>query len=447
MAHNYKMTRALNAARLFVSVDDVERGLACSCTCIDCGSRLVAKKGGFKAKNFAHSPDDAKAKMCNWSYETDLHIIAKEVIRKSKILSIPMGLNDYQNMVLNFDEVEEEKTLDESKRRPDITAYFNGETIHVEIAVSNPCDKEKVISLRKQNLNVLEVYLDDFVPSSDIITFDEVKKHIYQAYKKWLCICPSGYIGSLINEHERAYLRDLIEKRKTVEVQVAEIENKLEMAEGKLSEKLVTIEQNDYYLQTLQRKNDAFIEGLKRNNETYQQQLNQEIESLKEDLYWLNQGKSKLTREKEYNYEQQRTQALNDAQAQFNSEKDYLEQQFFAMLESDKAVIYESLTITKASLTQYEADLDRVKSEYESVSNSLKALKGEESLLAKQKVFIDLANQDLATRGRKYQTIAHNLSRITPDLRAITSRAGMPFPFDENIIDELEKPVNVQSES
>lgn len=437
MAHNFKMTRALNGASLFVSVYDVERGLACNCTCIDCGSRLVAKKGEFKAEHFAHSPDDAKAKLCKWSYETDLHIIAKEVIRKSKTLSIPLGLNEYQTMVLNFDDVEEEQTLDESRLRPDITAVYEGETIHVEIAVSNPCDKDKVISLRKQNLNVLEVYLDDFAPSSDIITFEEVEKHIAQAHKKWLCICPSGYIGSLINEHEKAYLRNLMTERQRILLEVVEAKKELAEMDGKLKQKKVTHAENEMYREKLHHQ-----------NEVYKAQLNQESENLKEEVYWLHQSKSKLIQEAEYKSEQIRTQAHNAAQAQFNSEKDYLKQQYFAQLEFDKKAIDKNLIQTKQSLLQYQADLEKVKVELESSANKLKILESSESLfleressLSQRECAIQEAKKVLSKREVRFQTLAHNLTRITPELRKITSRHGMAFPFDENIINELNKPI------
>lgn len=37
-----------------VTVDEVEQGLACGCSCIECGGRLVARRGEVRAPHFAH---------------------------------------------------------------------------------------------------------------------------------------------------------------------------------------------------------------------------------------------------------------------------------------------------------------------------------------------------------------------------------------------------------
>jgi hypothetical protein len=77
----------MNSANLIVSIDNVANGLSCDCdcTCLDCGTLLVEKQGDFQAHDFVHSPEEHSAKLYKWSYETDLYIIAKEVLRQTKL--------------------------------------------------------------------------------------------------------------------------------------------------------------------------------------------------------------------------------------------------------------------------------------------------------------------------------------------------------------------------
>ncbi|MGN5043167.1 competence protein CoiA family protein [Aeromonas sp. 3P] len=51
-----KMSRAFDASKGIVSIEDVPSGKACGCTCIDCNEPLVAKKGEVNRHHFAHEP-------------------------------------------------------------------------------------------------------------------------------------------------------------------------------------------------------------------------------------------------------------------------------------------------------------------------------------------------------------------------------------------------------
>ncbi len=66
------MTRAFNHEGKIVSINDVERGRACQCTCVVCGYGLIARQGSENKHSFAHDVD-CKCN-CNWSGETELHI-------------------------------------------------------------------------------------------------------------------------------------------------------------------------------------------------------------------------------------------------------------------------------------------------------------------------------------------------------------------------------------
>ena len=46
---------ALNENNNLVQIENVERGLACKCTCFECGETVIARKGDIKEHHFAHA--------------------------------------------------------------------------------------------------------------------------------------------------------------------------------------------------------------------------------------------------------------------------------------------------------------------------------------------------------------------------------------------------------
>ena len=81
-----KLTYAYNAKGELVFVDDVPNGNACGCFCPKCKEPLMARNGGKKNQHhFAHSPESN----CQGSYETTLHLLAKEIIKEEKKMVLP----------------------------------------------------------------------------------------------------------------------------------------------------------------------------------------------------------------------------------------------------------------------------------------------------------------------------------------------------------------------
>jgi len=69
-----------------VTADIVDRGLACGCTCPDCGERLIANHGtGIKQPYFSHE----SGAECEAAYETALHLLAKEVLAEERRILLP----------------------------------------------------------------------------------------------------------------------------------------------------------------------------------------------------------------------------------------------------------------------------------------------------------------------------------------------------------------------
>ncbi len=93
------LTYAKNADGKLVHVDEVENGDNCGCLCPACNEPLVAKnKGKIKMHHFAHKSGTE----CNFAYESMLHLLAKEKIRKAFMESRTFNLQfEYRSYCRN----------------------------------------------------------------------------------------------------------------------------------------------------------------------------------------------------------------------------------------------------------------------------------------------------------------------------------------------------------
>jgi hypothetical protein len=431
MAHNFKMTRALNSALLVVSIDNVENGLACECVCIICRGPLMAKQGQEKAHHFSHHHQQHnKSSSCSWSYETELHLIAKEVIRDSLFLAVPLGNNNGQIMALNFDLVEPELPHDNSNRRPDLTAQYGGETVYIEIAVTNPCKEEKRADFRRHNLNVIEVNLARFEPKYDIITFEEVNDFLVEAPKRWLSVKPAGYLAELIQSHERTALRDLMSRRMQVQREVELANSELNTLNRLIAQKRPDAEAQQQAL--------AQIHTLYQESE---QQLKAYQHELQSDCQALNRQKNQLTWQTEKEQETLLQQAKQTAEEYFSSEKQRLTEQYYKQLDLDNQSVIAQLDENKARQEQVTSEIASMEAYNRRLSQNNIALRSVASDLVKQQREVTLAKADIQNRVHKYSQVGANLKRISPELRKLTRRFGIPWPFDPELVDELTKPI------
>ena len=83
---------ALSSTGHIVGVDEVKRGLACQCTCLDCGEALVARRGTVLRPHFAHLPT---AGPCSSTSEGILHQTAKRALANSVGKVVLLGIPKY----------------------------------------------------------------------------------------------------------------------------------------------------------------------------------------------------------------------------------------------------------------------------------------------------------------------------------------------------------------
>lgn len=209
------MTRAFDASGNIVSISDVKNGLKCNCFCIDCGSVLIAKKGAEKTHHFSHAPEDVNnVRECHWSPETETHIMAKEIILEDKMLEVPLGTINPKIIKMKFDEVYLE--VRGENRIPDIIAYIEGEAVYIEIAVTHFCDIEKIIELKKNNKNCIEIDLSNFHITSDFISKIDLRAALKLSEKKWLSVAPCGDFAIKMHNHNSFVMREAIQKHQTM---------------------------------------------------------------------------------------------------------------------------------------------------------------------------------------------------------------------------------------
>lgn len=147
-----------------VHVSEVTRGLSCNCKCPGCGDRLVARKGNQMRHHFSHTGDSR----CGNSFETALHLFAKELLAERKSLTLPASSVSHKGTTrswssrssINFESIVVESR--EKDLQPDIIGMVGGKRLAIEIAVTHFCDAEKVEKYRKAEFSAIEIDLSEY---------------------------------------------------------------------------------------------------------------------------------------------------------------------------------------------------------------------------------------------------------------------------------------------
>jgi competence protein CoiA len=163
---------ALNNVGDIVSVEEVERGLACECTCPGCGTPVMAKQGEVRTWHFAH----ATGTDCPGGAESALHLAAKQLIEKTGGLELPglavrsrvqladgrqgESLHEESPYWIDFDKVQLEVQIE--NRRPDIVGFLGKRRYLIEVAVTHYVDEPKRFQIQQLNLPAIEIDLGSY---------------------------------------------------------------------------------------------------------------------------------------------------------------------------------------------------------------------------------------------------------------------------------------------
>lgn len=240
-----------------VEISQVERGLACNCFCPSCGEKLIARKGESKIDHFAHY----QTKECAYGLETALHMAAKEILNRHKVITIPPEqtfIGEFQRIPtmlnaqknLQFDKVYLEKRLENII--PDIIIEINGKPIMIEIYVNHRIDEEKLKKIKKLNISTIEINLSKYDRQLSMADLEiEVLYNIEN--KKWI------YNSNI---HSFQYKISKYNRR----IKVIELEKKLWVTECPLPESKINCNSIAYiHTQCFECK---YCKGLRRNTFT-----------------------------------------------------------------------------------------------------------------------------------------------------------------------------------
>ncbi len=175
-----------------LTASEVDRGLACNCTCPACEHRLQSHQGQKRAPYFSHY----QGSDCGAGYETALHLLAKEVLLKEmKILLPELKVTSDASIAFTGTQLEEKTlvkpwqqitvdsvTLEKriGKIIPDVIVKKGKRVLLVEIKVTHGIDSEKLAYIQEKNLNVIEY---DFSKSIGIVDKKHITKVLTNTYK------------------------------------------------------------------------------------------------------------------------------------------------------------------------------------------------------------------------------------------------------------------------
>lgn len=180
---------ALDENNKLVNIERVKRGLACQCTCFECGEAVIARKGEIKEHHFAHASNKAS---CTIHPESVLHKYAKEVILESMGLMLPaIPDSDNEPAWWTFEKLLPEFSL--GLIRPDLIGYFDGEPILIEIAVTHFIDAEKLKCIEVFKSKCIEIDLSPLLKSDITIPSMEAKQQILENLdnRRWVYPFPT----------------------------------------------------------------------------------------------------------------------------------------------------------------------------------------------------------------------------------------------------------------
>ena len=413
-----KMTYALNSRGDFVSVEDVSNGLACECICIDCQGRLSAKQGKIKQWHFAHHQESDKEN-CQWSGESEIHLRVKKYLDQYRTLTVPIGFSNPTSHTIDFDDIKLEKSLRPTKRIPDVTGYCDGERILIEVKVTHEVDRQKASEYKAANASVIEIDFSDFTLFENIISDKHIDNHLKRTTLIWLSVAPAGATAQLFQEHERAIAKRLIDRNKLLQGEQDQLNREIKY-------------RTEYV--------DSF--------EHQYSDCKGRVKAATDELVNVSTQVDKLKRERQANIEGARSsfsstmhqleeQYLRQLDEQNEAKFDRLEQDFIHSLHDKHKCLLERVVEAEYELNSKSEELALNVAKLDNLDEKAIELQLLESRLHREVVSLKERDQAWLLASSANASIRRHFTRIEPDLRLICRKGGIPWPFKDNLLDEL----------
>lgn len=182
------MTIAVDASGRVVSINEVVRGLACGCRCLECNEVVVARQGLQRMHHFSHA---SQKEPCEVTPESFLHRYAKQMVKESLGLQLPpqpghRSESEDQSSWWDFESVKEEPWMGDF--RPDLVAELIDGPLLIEFACTSFVDKEKLERIKQLGIRTVEIDLSSLVVTPSAEGLLKIKRAILHdvTLKQWL---------------------------------------------------------------------------------------------------------------------------------------------------------------------------------------------------------------------------------------------------------------------
>lgn len=185
-----KLTYGKDSNGRLVHVNDVPSGLACDCTCPECGALLIARKGKKNQHHFAH----ANGADCEGARMTALHMLAQQIIQDERKIRTPWFKDYYEDpsKLIYFESVllEQRFKTAEINRRPDCVGIIKKGDIEykvwIEIKVKHAIDEDKRNDIKHLGAICMEINLSGLLDTD--YTIETIREALFNniGNKKWI---------------------------------------------------------------------------------------------------------------------------------------------------------------------------------------------------------------------------------------------------------------------
>ena len=158
---------AVAADKTLVGADEVPRGRACGCTCLECGQPLIAKQGKVIQPHFAH---EAHSRYCASTGESVVHRVAKIALLQSPGKTIRLALSGF---LPQLQSVQEEVKVARVNRIVDIMAV-------VEFRVAQPGVKSKDLETNCTRQVAIEIKVTNAKDAEYARQMEEIRLPVYE---------------------------------------------------------------------------------------------------------------------------------------------------------------------------------------------------------------------------------------------------------------------------
>ena len=172
-----------------VTIDEVERGLACGCVCINCHARLKARKGEEREHHFAHH--DAQETMA--CYESAFRVATKEALAQTGEIKLPISRTNDEYKVVRDEFIfkySAVKILDSVKRAGNgleiLVELKNENDIVLDVLICTSNKSKKCVGTVAFRENISRVRVN--LVNVKALTFDEFRRYLADdiSTKEWI---------------------------------------------------------------------------------------------------------------------------------------------------------------------------------------------------------------------------------------------------------------------